>query len=91
MFSGTKYFLKNLGGFKDLGKQSSVSGTNSTGFLAELLYITHESLMNVINNLYDRKTAGLSTLSLKLGSNNLAKLTDEEKALATAKGWSLAT
>jgi hypothetical protein len=43
--------------------------------------------MNVINNLYDRATAGLSVLTLKLHANHLAMLTDDEKAIATNKGW----
>ena len=31
-----------------------------------------------------------STKTLTLGSTNLAKLTDEEKQIATNKGWTLA-
>jgi hypothetical protein len=42
-----------------------------------------------LNGLYDRKTAGYSVLGLQLGSTHLAKLTDEEKAIATNKGWTL--
>lgn len=46
--------------------------------------LTVESIMNIIN--------GLATASatLTLGSTNLAKLTDEQKAVATGKGWTLA-
>lgn len=80
--------VANLGGFKDLGKEKSISGTTSY-FLNVVPNLTHESLMNVINKLYDRKTAGYSTLSLKFGSTNLGKLTDEEKAIATNKGYTL--
>ena len=80
----------NLGGFKDLGKSKSLSGTSSY-FLNVLTDLTPESLRNVINGLYDRKTAGYSTISLKFGSTNLAKLTDEEKAICTNKGWTLTT
>ena len=49
--------------------------------------LTHDSLMNVINEAAD-VTASPKTLTL--GSTNLAKLTDEEKAIATNKGWTLA-
>ena len=80
--------ITNLGGFKDLGKQSSVGGISS-GFLDRAPNLTHESLMNVIENLYDRKSNGLSNMSIKLGTTNLAKLTDEEKAIAINKGWNL--
>ncbi len=48
--------------------------------------LTHESLMSIINALYQH-TSG--THNLGLGTANLAKLTDEEKAMATQKGWTL--
>ena len=52
--------------------------------------LTHDAIMNVINNLYDRKTAGFTAAkTVKFGSTNLAKITDEEKAIATTKGWTL--
>ena len=47
--------------------------------------LTHESLMSIIDHLKDTK----STLTLTIGSENLAKLTDAEKAIATEKGWTL--
>ena len=48
--------------------------------------LTHDSLMVVINGLQTVTT----TPTLTLGAANLAKLTDEEKAVATGKGWTLA-
>ena len=48
--------------------------------------LTKESLLNVFNEAAD-VTASPKTLTL--GSTNLAKLTDEEKAIATNKGWVL--
>ena len=51
--------------------------------------LTHDSLMSIINHLKD--FSGTSTTkTCTLGSSNLAKLTDAEKAIATQKGWSLA-
>ena len=47
---------------------------------------TREALLEIIGNL---KTV-TTTKTLKIGSTNLAKLTDEDKAIATNKGWSLA-
>lgn len=85
--------LKNIGGFKDLGK--AYQTTESANYYAYTLNLsgctnlTHESLMNVINNLYDIASKGCNAQKLQLGSTNLAKLTDEEKAIATNKGWSL--
>ena len=81
--------LTDLGGFKDLGANSALTGTNS-GFLQYVPNLTHESIMNVINNLYDRASAGYTVLTLKLHANVLALLTDEEKAIATNKGWTIA-
>ena len=48
--------------------------------------LTKESLLNVFNDAAD-VTASPKTLTL--GADNLAKLTDEEKAIATNKGWTL--
>ena len=80
--------LTDFGGFKNLGMAKSLSSPSSN-FLTHASNLTHESLMNVINNLYDRKSAGYSNLTIDFGSTNLAKLTDEEKAIATNKGWTL--
>ena len=48
--------------------------------------LTHDSLMVLINGLQTVTTAQ----TLKLGTTNLAKLTDDEKKVATDKGWTLA-
>lgn len=73
--------LTTLGGFANL----------KIGLdLSPCTLLTHESLMNVINNLYDLASNGLATQTLTLGADNLAKLTDEEKAIASDKGWTLA-
>ena len=55
--------------------------------------LTVDSLMVVISALYDFTGKGESIADISgklyLGSTNLAKLTDEQKAIATNKGWSL--
>ena len=51
-----------------------------------LIGTTHDDLMFTINNLPTIST----TKTLILGSTNLAKLSEEEKAIATNKGWTLA-
>lgn len=55
--------------------------------------LTHDSLMSIINCLkdYSEDTSGTSW-AVTLGTDNLVstKLTDEEKAIATEKGWTLA-
>lgn len=47
--------------------------------------MSRQSLLNVI----DMLASGVSGYTLKIGSVNLGKLTAAEKALATAKGWSI--
>lgn len=87
------YKLTTLGGLENLGKayNTSVSANNSY-YCLKLSYsnsLTHDSLMNVINNLYDIASAGIQPQQLILGSTNLAKLTAEEIAIATNKGWTV--
>ena len=100
---GAYRYIK-LGGFKDLGKsyETSASANNSDYTLdisqgsiiasPNSLFSTdidHDSLMNVINNLYDIATKGVKTQQLTIGNTNLAKLTAEEIAIATNKGWTV--
>lgn len=47
---------------------------------------SREALVTILNNLATVET----TQTLTLRSTNLAQLTDEDKAIATAKGWTLA-
>lgn len=75
--------LTDLGGFKNL----KVSWKSN--FLNRVPNATVESLMNVINNIYDLTANGLSGQTLNFGTTNLNKLTDEQKAVATNKGWTL--
>ena len=50
--------------------------------------LTHESLMSIINALGNFSSSS-EKHTCYLGSTNLAKLSDEEKAAATVKGWTL--
>lgn len=85
--------LTTLGALKDLGKayQTSKSQNYSsyTLNLSSSTLLTHESLMNVINGLYDIASLGVKPQTLNLGATNLAKLTAEEIAIATNKGWTV--
>ena len=85
--------LVMLGGLKNLGMNYSSAyyiHANKREYTLDLSYsplLTHDSLMNVINNLYDIKSKGVKTQTLQLGDTNKAKLTAEEIAIATNKGW----
>ena len=83
----------NIGGFENLGKayltDKSANYTNYGLVLTNCSKLTHDSLMNIINNLYDIKTKGCKEQRLQLGPTNLAKLTEEEKQIAINKGWNV--
>ena len=81
--------LTDIGGLRNLGKRSSVSGTNGNYFLCYVPQLTQQSLVNVFNLLYDRASAGYSVLTLKLTSSQMSRLSDDDKAIAINKGWSL--
>ena len=72
--------LENLGGFVNCKVSLNLSNSSK---------LTHQSLINVINNLYDLTANGLSGQTLTLGSTNMAKLTADEIAIATNKGWTI--
>lgn len=83
--SNTITNLTEIGGFKNLKINWTSSALNTCPNL------TRESLLNVINNLYDFRGNGdnTTTRSIKIGSSNMYRLTDEDKAIATNKGWTL--
>ena len=60
---------------------------NSNLDISSSTKFTREALLEIIGNLKSQ-TSGTKTLTM--GSTNLAKLTDEDKAIATNKGWTLA-
>lgn len=84
--------LKTLGGLKELGKAYTGSSVNSTSYNLNLTMssnLTKQSLLNVINGLYDLASHSKPAQGLFIGDVNLAKLTAEEIAIATNKGWNV--
>ena len=91
--------LEEVYGFKDYGKaftEQTAKYSNYTLNFSRTSKLTHDSMLDILNNLYDLnltyKVAEGGTLYsqvISFGSSNLAKLTDEEKAIATLKGWVL--
>ena len=77
-FSRAFFNCKNLKEFHMTGMKVSFDIQQST-------LLTREALVEILNNL----ATVTSTQTLTMGSTNLAKLTDEEKAIATNKGWTL--
>ena len=89
--------LTDFGGLENLGQAySTTQSANYSSYKLDLstcTALTEQSLLNVLNNLYDIKTKGCKAQQVVLGSTNLAKLTSTEgqQALsnAQAKGWTL--
>ena len=73
--------LTTLGGFGAIKESISLSDSPK---------LTVESIMNVITQAADLNNLGIAGKTMKFGSTNLNKLTDEQKAVATSKGWTLA-
>lgn len=71
--------LTNLGGFTNLSIDLDLTSSN---------YITADSILNVINEAKDLSQEG-KTATLTIGSK-VGLLTEEQIAIATAKGWTLA-
>jgi hypothetical protein len=71
--------LYSLKEFHATGMKVSFNISSSTKF-------TKEALVEILNNL----ATVTSTQTLTMGATNLGKLTDEDKLIATNKGWTLA-
>lgn len=71
--------LVELGGFSNLSVNLDLSSSRK---------LTADSIMNVINQAKDLSGTGNATLTL--GTTNIAKLTEQQIAIASAKGWTLA-
>lgn len=80
--------LVDFGGFINLK-----SNWNGSYCVDKLTALSHQSLVNILNGLYDFIGNGVTPTSsqgkIKFGSTHLAKLSEEEKAIATNKGWTL--
>lgn len=96
MFNYFGTFQLNLTFGKNYGKGFAGLAANYNYLNFSDCKPTHESLMSVINNLYDLNLTydvsnggTLHTQKLIFGSANLAKLTQEEIQIATDKGWTI--
>lgn len=99
--SPNDYNLTDLGGFKDLGKAYTQKTANYLSYELDLTRrpgLSYESLTNVINKVYDLNLTydvanggTLYTQKIKLHADSLALLSDDDIAIATAKGWTVTT
>ena len=89
--------LENFNGLINLGQAYLTTQSANYDYykldLSNSTKLTEQSIINILNNLYDIATKGCKTQTVKLGATNLAKLTSTEgqQALASAqsKGWNI--
>ena len=76
--------------FRYCGRLTNVTATriNQSISFAESPLLTVDSLNNIIAALADYSTSS-SSYTLTIGETNIAKLTDEELAVGTGKGWTI--
>lgn len=83
MFNGCSG-LTHVGGFKDL--KVSIDLTSSSN-------LTHQSMLNIIDNLYDflynAETPAENEGVVIFNAWCKSQLTDDEKAIAENKGWQI--
>ena len=89
--------ITDFNGITNLGQAYSTSqSANNYNYklnLSSSTLLTEQSIINILNNLYDIATKGVKPQTVTLGSINLAKLTSTEgqQALQTAqlRGWNI--
>ena len=80
--------LTDVAGFPGLGKKKNFSSLVT--FIDESPNLTRESIRNIFNNLYDRKTAGFNSIAIWIRDVALERCEAADIAIATKKGWYVA-
>lgn len=86
LFNESQPSLEDFGGFINIGKNIK-NYTIYPVTVAKAPKLTHQSLLNIINGLYDISDRNINWLILQLGEDNYNKLTEDEIKIATDKGW----
>lgn len=76
--------ITNVGGFIGLGKEKDLVGADTMFNWRDEVDLSHNQAVNIINDLYDRTSAGYSILEIYIPSRNI---TEDDIAIATNKGW----
>ena len=90
-FAGECAKLTDVGGLVNLGKEPSLSiyASSYSGLFYKCINLTRESVLNIFNGLYDRASAGYSNIKLYLEIDVINRLTEDDIAIATNKGWTI--
>ena len=83
LFTSTVNFTSS----KNLAEIENISNIGMALNLSVCNQLNHDSLINVLNALVD--LTGTDSKTLTLGTTNLNKLSENEKAIATNKNWTL--
>ncbi len=86
-FTAVGYGSRTFNGCTSLTTVDGIVGEINVALDLHWSPLTHDSLMNFINAL--KTLSGGTAKTLTLGAANLAKLTADEQAVATQKGWVL--
>lgn len=78
------YHIKDVGALTSIELQQ---GFDASANFSNCTALSHDSIVAMIASLKD--LTGQTAKSLTIGADNLAKLTDAEKAVATGKNWTL--
>lgn len=82
--------LENFGGYIDLGKNFTGSSTKTFYMGTNNQALTRESMINTFNALYDLTTTTFTgTAQFYVSKYPYAKITDDDIAIATSKGWTI--
>ena len=91
--NGSMRNIEDFGGFINIGQSyDSSNGAEYDRYSLRLSYLSHlsrESLINILEGLYDLSSAGIPAQKIVLGTTALNKLTDEDILIATNKGWNV--
>lgn len=83
-FNATVNTFRNCVSLKNLELVGSI---RSKSLNVQWSPLTHESLINILNNLVDKSADTSGSWTVTLGADNIAKLTPEELKIAENKGW----
>ncbi len=86
-FTAVEYASRTFNNCTSLTTVDGIVGEINVALDLHWSPLTHDSLMNFINAL--KNLSGGTAKTLTLGAANLAKLTADEQAVATQKGWVL--
>lgn len=83
-FTSTSNTFKDCISLKNLELVGPISSPNLN---VQWSPLTHDSLINILNNLVDKSADTSRSWTVTLGPDNIAKLTSDELKIAENKGW----